>query len=159
MSAWVHAWLVAWLAVGCVGCDPKVPPRDTLRGWPPGEPLVVGSCALLLHQASLWHSTEWHLEVEVSAENTGSEAVYCGASAQALTGSDAPLTDAGKGGGETKPGESRRMKILAREADVTGMSTGAAEGAWVYVELSQGRWPSATTQGVRVDPERVRPPS
>jgi len=153
------AWLlVAALASSATACD-QIPARGTLQGWPPGEPVVVGACTFFLKRASLYHSTEWHLDVEVGAANTGVESAYCGFSAQALNQSDVPLTDAAKGGRELPPSEEMVESSIAREANVTGSSSGRAEGAWVYVELSEGHWPVATRSGVIVTPERVRPPS
>lgn len=148
------------LALGLVvtaACDAKPPPRDSVNGWPPGEPVQVGSCSFVLNRAHLWHSTQWQLEVDITAENVGTEAVQCGAAVRAATELDV-LTEVGKGGGKRQPGVSEMFTVRAREADLTGMSTGAGEGAWVYVELSQGRWPMADTVGVHVSPERVRPP-
>lgn len=154
----MHGPLALVLAAGVViACDAKPPSRDSVDGWPPGQPVQVGSCSFVLNRAHLWHSTQWQLEVDVTSENVGAEAVHCGAAVRATTDLDV-LTEVGKGGGKRQPGVSEKFTLRAREADLTGMSTGPAEGAWVYVELSQGRWPMADTVGVHVSPERVRPP-
>lgn len=150
--------LAVGLASGLAGCDAAPPARSGLAGWPPGEPVEVGGCRFLLSQASLWHSSEWHLEVTLSAEGSGPEAVYCGYSVQAVTQPGTALTKAASGGSKVGPGEVREHQGHAREAAETGMSSGPAEDAWVYVELSEGRWPLATSKGVHVTPERVRPP-
>lgn len=150
--------LVLGLGAGLAGCDRGPPPRDGLSGWPPGEPVDVGSCRFLLSQADVWHSTEWHHEVKLSAQNVGAEAVHCGYSVQVVTASGVVLTRATSGGDELRPDETREFQANGREANETGMSSGQAEGEWVYVELSQGRWPRATTKAVHVTPERVRPP-
>lgn len=156
-------WLIAFVAssalgLGAPGCDGGGPARSTLEGWPPGEPLEAGACRFRLTSATLYHSTEWHLGVEIEAENTGSEAVKCGFSAQAMTSVDTPLTDAAKGSGMLPPTEGWSKRGQAREADTTGLSKGPAEGAWVYIEVSEGRWPLAETTGVQITPERIRPP-
>lgn len=140
------------------GCDGDAPPRDGLHGWPPGEPAVAGACSFVLTRANLYHSTEWHLDVEITGENTGNEEVTCGFSARAVTSSNSSLTDAAKGSASLPPGERFTKEAGSREADVTGLSSGAEEGAWVYVELSEGSWPMAKTTGVHVSPDRVRPP-
>jgi len=149
--------LVIGLLSILAGCDRAPPPRDGLSGWPPGEPVEVGGCRFLLSQASLWHETEWHLEVKLSAERTGTEAAHCGYSAQAVTSVGTALTKAVSGGGKLGPGELRDLVGNAREAAETGLSSGPAEGAWVYVELSEGRWPLATSKGVHATPDRARP--
>ncbi|MEX1366824.1 MAG: hypothetical protein AB1Z98_27100 [Nannocystaceae bacterium] len=140
------------------GCDGSARARSTLAGWPPGEPVVAGTCSFVLVQADLYHSTEWHLDVEIRGENIGAEAARCSFSARAMTSSDTKLTDAAKGGQELAPGEGFVREVSSRETDTTGMSSGAQEGAWVYVELQQGRWPMAKTTAVQVTPQRVRPP-
>jgi hypothetical protein len=150
--------LVIGLLSSSAGCDQAPPARNGLSGWPPGEPVEVGGCRFLLSQANLWHSTEWHLEVKLSAEGSGPKAAYCGYSVQAVTQAGTALTDAASGGSKVGPGETRDHHGQAREASETGMSSGPAEDAWVYVELSEGRWPLATTTGVHVTPDRVRPP-
>lgn len=146
------------MALGLVACDQAPPPRSSLLGWPPGEPIEIGGCRFVLGKADMWHSTEWHLEVEVSVEGIGAETTYCSFSLRAMTSSDSPLTTAATGSGKLGSGEVRPFQGQAREVDETGMSTGAAEGAWVYAELAEGRWPLATTRGVTVSPGRVRPP-
>lgn len=160
MSPRIRASLVLalGLAAGLAGCDGAPPARSGLAGWPPGEAVEVGACRFLLSQANLWHSSEWHLEVKLSAEGMGSEAAYCGYSVQAVTQPGTALTKAASGGGKVGPGEVRDHQGHAREAAETGMSSGPAEDAWVYVELSEGRWPLATSKGVHVTPDRVRPP-
>lgn len=150
--------LVLGLGSSLAACDRAPPPREGLPGWPPGEAVEVGACRFLLSQANLWHATEWHLEVKLSAERSGSEAAYCGYSIQAVTQPGTALTRAATGGGKLGPGEVREHMALAREAAETGLSSGPAEGAWVYVELAEGRWPMANTKGVHVSPDRVRPP-
>ena len=145
------------LSVGTVACD-RVPARNTLGVWPPGEPVLAGSCEFLLQRAAVYHSTEWHLEVEVVARNAGRKSAYCAFSAQLMTSSDTVLTDAAQASGDLEPKQEWTREAASREANETGMSTGQAEGAWVYVKLSDGHWPLQTTTGVVVSPERVRPP-
>lgn len=149
---------LALLVASSLGCDADAPPRDTLNGWPPGEPAVAGSCSFILTQANLYHSTEWHLDLKLTGTNTGNEEVKCGFSAQAVTSSNTPLTGAAKGSETLPPGEGFTKEASSREADMTGLSSGAEEGAWVYVELSEGSWPMAKTTGVHVTPDRIRPP-
>jgi hypothetical protein len=149
---------VLGLGSSLAACDRAPPARDGLSGWPPGDPVEVGACRFLLSQANLWHSTEWHLEVKLSAEGIGAEAAHCGYSVQAVTLHGSVLTGAATGRSKLGPGEVREHLALAREANETGTSSGSAEGAWVYVELSEGRWPMATSKGVHVSPDRVRPP-
>lgn len=160
MAARVHGWvfLAVAAAVGPLGCDRAPPPRATLSGWPPGEPVEIGGCRFLLSEANMWHSSEWHLDVKLSVEGIGTEPVHCGFSVQAMTAASTALTVAATGSGKLSPGEVREHQGHAREIDETGMSSGPAEDAWVYVELAEGRWPMATTRGVVVTPQRVRPP-
>jgi len=153
----------AWLAVPCMvlglgACD-RTPAKASLNGWPPGEPVVAGNCEFLLKTATLYHSTEWHLDVEVLAANVGTEKAYCSYSARAMTVSDTALTDQAKNGSDLGADEEEVSAAAAEEANVTGISSGAAEDAWVYVELSEGYWPMDTSVGVSVFPERIRPPS
>ena len=157
--SWSRALLACSLSWLASGCDGDVPSRNTLSGWPPGEPAVAGACSFVLTRANLYHSTEWHLDVEIAGQNTGPEEVKCGFSARAVTSSNTPLTDAAKGSNTLPPGESFTKEAASREADVTGLSSGAEEDAWVYVELSEGTWPMAKTTGVHVSPDRTRPPS
>lgn len=142
---------------GAGACD-QVPARATLSGWPPGEPTNTGSCEFLLKKATVYHSSEWHLDVEIVARNTGLESVYCSFEAQTMTSSDTALTDAAKGSGDLGPDEEIVREASAREANVTGLSTGSSEDAWVYVKLAEGHWPMDTSTGVIVTPERIRPP-
>lgn len=145
------------LGSGAAACD-KVPAKGTLNGWPPGEPTVAGTCEFRLERAVVYHSSEWHLEVEVEADNVGPKSAYCAFAAQLVTAQNTALTRVAKNGGETKPEDGWLKEASSRETNETGMSTGAAEGAWVYVELSEGHWPMDTSVGVYVTPERVRPP-
>ena len=144
-------------SLGPLACD-EVPARSILSGWPPGEPVRAGACEFLLQSAALYHSTEWHLEVKVEARNTGPEAVRCAFSARAMTSSDTALTKAAEQSGELAPGDGWVHEAASREVNETGMSSGGAEGAWVYVELTEGHWPMDTSARVSVEPERTRPP-
>ncbi len=146
------------MALGLFACD-RTPSKGSINGWPPGEPVVAGNCEFLLKKATLYHSTEWHLDVEVLSANVGTEKTYCSFSAQAMTASDTSLTDAAKSGSDLGAEEEIVSAASAREANVTGISSGPAEDAWVYVELSDGYWPMDTSVGVYVHPERIRPPS
>lgn len=157
MSERLGGLVLAVSLVVPLGCD-DAPAKSTLLGWPPGEAVEVGTCRFLLKKAEIYHSSEWHLEAEVYAENTGTESLYCSYSARLMTASDTPLTDAAKAGTELGPDEDWAREAMSREANMTGMSSGAAEGAWVYVELGAGRWPMGDRTGVHVDPERIRPP-
>lgn len=145
------------LSMGAVACD-HVPERSTLGGWPPGEPVLASACEFLLQRAAIYHSTEWHLEVKVVARNTGRKPAHCAFSARLMTSSDTVLTDPAEASGELEPEQEWTREAASREANETGMSKGQAEGAWVYVKLSEGHWPLQTSTGVVVSPERVRPP-
>ncbi len=150
--------LASCLALSTVACDDNGAPKNTLNGWPPGEPVVAGNCEFYLKKATFYHSNEFHLDVEILGTNTGTKKVYCGFAARVMTSSDTELTDAAKGGADVPPEEERTWEAHGREANVTGISTGPAEGAWVYVKLSEGHWPMDTSVAVYANPERIRPP-
>ncbi len=143
--------------VAPLGCD-DLPTRNSVHNWPTVSPIQTGSCQYSLKDARLWHTTEWHLEVEVRAVNIGVEEAYCSFSARAMTSSNTALTDKVKAGEDLAPNAEWERISHAREASTTGLSHGAAEGAWVYMELSDGYWPIATTAPVQVEPDRVRRP-
>ncbi|MCH9687905.1 MAG: hypothetical protein K0V04_41125 [Deltaproteobacteria bacterium] len=132
--------------------------RDTLQGWASSEPVTVGQCRFTLGDVRLWHSNAWNMEADVYIDNTGIEEARCSLSLQTMTEASTALTDAADASRALAPDEQWEQTIVAREASVTGLSGGAAQGAWVYAKLGQGRWPMADTTGVHVSPERVRPP-
>lgn len=154
-----RSWLLALsFALGSPACD-EAPARHSLRSWPPGEPMQMGACEFLLERGAIYHSTEWHLEVELRARNTGTESTHCAFSAQLVSSSNTELTRTAKASGDLPPQDEWVREAAAREANETGMSKGSAEGAWIYVELSEGQWPISNSVGVAVeDPERIRPP-
>ncbi len=155
-GAWLGPGL--GLVLGLLGCDREPPPKAGLEGWPAGEAIEVGACLFVLSQATLWHSSEWHLEVRLSVEGIGTQAEHCGYSVQAVTQPGTALTRVASGGSSVAPGQVREIMAQAREAAETGLSSGPAEDAWVYVAVSEGRWPLATTREAFVTPGRERPP-
>ncbi|MEM7153484.1 MAG: hypothetical protein AAF799_11625 [Myxococcota bacterium] len=154
-------WLLAF-TLGCTSalasCDGSIPSRSTVSPWPTGEAIEAGSCRFVLTRADLYHSSSWNLEVEITATNEGPERTKCGFSAQTATSSDTALTNAASISGSLGPNESWTRMAYSREANLTGMSSGSADGAWALIEVSEGTWPLGETTTVRVTPQRTRPP-
>lgn len=138
------------------GCDS--PKRSTVKAWPPGEALVAGDCKFLLTKATLYHSNAWHLEVELEAENTSPQPLACGFDAKAMGSDDEPLTEAASRRGHLDPGERWRDTGFAKEAKMTGLSSGRPDGVWIHVEVYAGQWPLGESAQAVVQPEFIRPP-
>lgn len=147
--------LLVWVLVSACG---KPPPRAALEGWPIEQELDVGACRFRLASAALFHSTHWQLMIDVHLENVGPEKQRCEIDVRGVTAGGNELTDSATAGVELQPGESMDVSKTAKEANMTGFSGGAAEDAWLYVQLTEGRWPIGTTKKVHATPARVRPP-
>jgi hypothetical protein len=156
-SARAPSLLAALACVLACGCG-KPPPRAALDGWPLEQELDVGACRFRMTSASLFHSTEWHLHIDVHLENLGPEKRRCEIDVRAVTAGGNVLTDAATAGLELEPGASIDLTKSATEANMTGFSGGPAEDAWLYVQLTDGRWPIGTTKKVHATPRRDRPP-
>lgn len=153
-----RAFALGLLLLPAAACS-KPPPRAALSGWALEEPLEVGSCRFRMIAAWLYHSTEWHLELDATIENTGPEKRRCELDVRAVTDGGNVLTDAAKDGRELAPGELTDVSTSVREANMTGFSGGAAEDAWLFCQLTDGYWPFGTTVKVHATPARERPPS
>jgi hypothetical protein len=155
ISIWRALGLLPMLAVlaGCGGA----PPRSSLSGWIIEESYDVGPCRFRRGELWLYHTSEFNLRIQLAIDNIGSEPAHCAFDMQAVNAAGKAVTDAASGAVDLAPQEGLDLTASATEANLTGISSGGADDAWIYVKLTHGYPVIGETRELHATPSRDLP--